>query len=182
MEIPGESTPKQKTRVLIVEDQISIREMLATLIAGMPEFEVVAEAGSVDEALRLLQRTKPEVVILDWMFPGGGGPAFLRGMQTERLFSHVLVMSADTEDDAVREALTGGAKGYIEKVADLDEFMRALRTVATGGAYFGPVVASVVERLVKRLAPGKSLETTMPAVAPAAVEVARSDTPSAQVA
>lgn len=140
----------RKIRVLLVEDQITVREMLAAVLGATPEFVVVAEAGDVDEALRLVRRVQPDVVILDWIFPGGGGAGFLRAMQASRLHSEVLVMSASTEEAAVREALTSGAKGYIEKTAALEEFMRALRTVAAGGVYFGPAVAGVVERLVKR--------------------------------
>ena len=106
--------------------------------------------------LRLARRVQPDVVVLDWVFPGGGGAGFLQAMQANRLHSHVLVMSAGTEEDAIRVALTNGAKGYIEKTADLEEFMRALRTVGAGGVFFGPTVAGVVERLVKRPEPAQA--------------------------
>ena len=149
MENPATGAAKRKIRVMIVEDQISIRQMLAVMIGAMPEFEVAGQAGEVDEALRLACRLRPDVVILDWIFPGGGGAGFLQAMQSSRLPGHVLVMSAGTDGEAIREALTSGAKGYIEKVASIDEFKRALRAVAGGGVYFGPVVAGVVERLVK---------------------------------
>lgn len=151
---------------MIVEDQRSIREMLAVALGEMDDFEVVAEAGELDEALQMALRTRPEVVILDWIFPGGGGAGFLRAMQAHRVPAHVLVMSAATDEGTVREALTSGAKGYIEKVAGLDEFMTALRAVAGGGAFFGPVVAKIVERLVQ--APVRGKRATRPGSAAAA--------------
>ena len=70
-------------------------------------------------------------------------------LPTNALFI-VLVISAGIDDEAIREALTTGAKGYVEKAAGLDEFMYALRAVAEGRVFFGPIVAGVVERLVKR--------------------------------
>jgi DNA-binding NarL/FixJ family response regulator len=167
MDEPAATKSNRKIRVLIVEDQITVREMLAAVLGAMPEFVVVAEAGDVDEALRLARRVQPDVVVLDWVFPGGGGAGFLRAMQATRLQSQVLVMSASTEEGAIREALTNGARGYIEKVADLEDFMRALRTVAAGGVFFGPAVASVVERLVKRPGHAKPAPVAEPSAAAA---------------
>lgn len=146
---------KRRHRVLLIEDQTAIRQMLAAVFQGTDDFEVVGEAEDVEEALKLTRRLEPDVIVLDWMFPGGGGAGFLRAMQAERLHSNVLVMSAGTEESAVREALTNGAKGYIEKVASLEELMAAVRAVAVGGVFFGPVVAGIVEQLVKRSSRGK---------------------------
>ncbi len=134
---------------MIVEDQTSIREMLVEMVSALPEFEMVAEAGRVDEGLRMVRRLRPDVVILDWTFPGGGGAAFLRGLWEYRVVARVLVLSAGCEESAIRAALTGGARGYLEKGATLAELLHGLRTVAGGGAYFGAAAAAAVERMLK---------------------------------
>ena len=147
----------RRYRVLIVEDQTAIRQMLKVVLDAMPDFQVAGEADELPRALRLMRRLKPDVVVLDWIFPGGGGAGILRAIQAERLHCNVLVMSAGTEKADIREALTTGAKGYVEKVANLGEFMAALRAVAGGGVYFGPAVAGIVEQMVKRPARTKSM-------------------------
>lgn len=134
---------------MIVEDQTSIREMLVEMVNALPEFEMVGEAGRLDEGFRMVRRLRPDVVILDWTFPGGGGAAFLRGLWENRNVARVLVLSAGCEESAIRAALTGGARGYLEKGANLTELLHALRTVAGGGAYFGASAAAEVERMLK---------------------------------
>lgn len=134
---------------MIVEDQTFIREMLVEMVGALPEFEMVAEAARLDDGLRMARRLRPEVVILDWTFPGGGGAAFLRCLWEYRIVARVLVLSAGSEESAIRAALTGGARGYLEKGATLGELLHALRTVAGGGAYFGAAAAAAVERMLK---------------------------------
>jgi DNA-binding NarL/FixJ family response regulator len=133
---------------MIVEDLVALREMLADVLAQKPEFEIVAQAESLDEALRLARSTQPDVVVLDWCFPGGGGESFLREMRKNRLQAHVLVLTGNINEDSVRIALLGGARGFFEKGGNLDEFFVALRSVAAGGAYFGPMASTIVGRLV----------------------------------
>lgn len=136
-----------KTTVLIIEDQTAIRHMLSTFIAAMPAFAVVGEAGDVDEALRVAESSKPQVVVLDWMLLGGLGLDFLRRVRVDPP-PRVLVFSANTTELAVREALAAGATGYIEKTASFAEFTTALQAVATGRTYLGPAIARAVQRIV----------------------------------
>lgn len=147
--MPADPTKSNPITVLIVEDQTAIRQMLGAFVAAMPEFTVVGEAGSVAEALEVAQRTKPRVVVLDWMLLGGLGLEFLRSVRIDPP-PYVLVFSANTTDLAVRESLAAGAKGYIEKAASFTEFTAALRAVATGQSYLGPVVARSMRRMEKQ--------------------------------
>lgn len=137
----------EKKRVLIVEDQTAIRQMLATFVSGVPGFIVVGEAGDVDEALRVAEATQPQIVVLDWMLLGGLGLDFLRSVRIDPP-PHVLVFSANTTDLAVREALGNGARGYLEKTASFNEFTAALKSIAAGQTYLGPTVARSVRRIV----------------------------------
>jgi DNA-binding NarL/FixJ family response regulator len=155
----SQQTPR--TRILLVEDQAAIREMLADVLSQMPEFEIVAEADTFEQAIASAIRTQPDVVVLDWVFPGGGGGAFLRAMRLNRLRSHVLVLTGHTSEASVGEAVMAGARGFFEKGASLDDFIRALRTVAAGGAYFGPEAAGIVRQMVVAIQP--ALEEKGPA-------------------
>lgn len=137
----------ESKRVLIVEDQTAIRQMLATFVSGVPGFTVVGEAGEVAEALRVAEATKPQIVVLDWMLLNGLGLDFLRSVRIDPP-PYVLVFSANTTDLAVREALANGARGFIEKTASFNEFTAALRSIADGQTYLGPTVARGVRRIV----------------------------------
>lgn len=131
---------------MIVEDQTAIRQMLVTFIAAMARFRVVGEAGSVEEALRVAELTRPQVVVLDWMLLEGIGLEFLRQVRCDPP-PQVLVFSANTTELAVREALSAGARGYIEKMASFSEFTLALDAVAAGQTYIGPVVGNALRRI-----------------------------------
>lgn len=136
-------------RVLIVEDQTAIRQMLGAFVAALPGFAVAGEAGDVEEALRVAEATKPRVVVLDWMLLGGLGLDFLRSVRIDPP-PYVLVFSANTTDLAVRESLAAGAKGYLEKTASFHEFTAALRAVGDGQTYLGPAIAQSVRRIVRQ--------------------------------
>ena len=141
------SPPSEPTRVLIVEDQTAIRQMLATFIGAMPGFVTVGQAGSVADALILAEEQKPQIVVLDWMLLGGIGLEFLRQVRIDPP-PYVLVFSANTTDIALREALGAGARGFIEKTASFAEFTQALVAIAAGQTFLGPAIARAVQRLV----------------------------------
>lgn len=153
MEPISAAAPVKKNRVLIVEDQTAIREMLAVLVDSLPGFALAGQAGTIEEATSAVRDLQPDIVVLDWMFPGGGGAEFLVRLRTEAQLTHVLVFSATNSAHAVREALTGGAKGFVEKGASIAVLTDALNAVASGGVYFGPAVARTVDLLVRAQRP-----------------------------
>lgn len=132
---------------MVIEDQTAIGQMLATFLGTMPNVVVVGECGSVDEALQVAERTRPRVIILDWMLGGGIGLDFLRAVRIDPP-PRVLVFSANTTELAIREALAAGACGYIEKTASFTEFTTAVNTIIAGQTYFGPAVTRIVQRMV----------------------------------
>jgi DNA-binding NarL/FixJ family response regulator len=142
-------TPNSDTKigVMVVEDQTAIRHMLSAFVGAMPGFAVVGQAGDIPEALRIAEECRPRVVVLDWMLLGGVGLDFLRQIRIEPP-PYVLVFSANTTELAIREALSAGAKGYIEKTASFTEFTHALKAVSEGRTYLGPVVSKTVRRIV----------------------------------
>ncbi len=162
-----------RSRILLVEDQTSIREMLSDVLARMDEFEVVGQAADVPEALRLARETQPDVVVLDWRFPNGTGLDFLRELRPSRLQCRVLVLTGNTNDESVGDALAFGARGFFEKLGGLQDFIQAVRTVASGGAYFGPEASAIVDRLVK----AKAAQVTRTEASPAPASVSRPRAP-----
>lgn len=77
--------------VLLLEDQIAIRQMMATLIAYMPSFRVVAQAGNVQEALRLTELHRPDIVVLDWILAEETGLSFLTAIESWPVRPRILV-------------------------------------------------------------------------------------------
>ncbi len=142
--------PAKRYRVLVVEDHAAIRQMVGVLIKSLPEFEMVGQAGTLEEAKRLAGELRPDIVVLDWMFPGGTGAELLADLKLEARLTEVLVFSATTNAHAVREALLGGAKGFVEKNVTMAQLTEAIRAVASGHVYFGPAVARIVDDLVRR--------------------------------
>lgn len=150
--------PAARHRVLIVEDQNAIREMLAMWIATLPDFEVVGAASGWERGVAQAEELRPDVILLDWIFPGGNGGSFLQRLSVSARHSNILVFSATTSAHAVREALSGGVKGFVEKGASVVMLAQGLRAVAAGRAYLSPAVAHTLETLVEvRSSTGRSL-------------------------
>lgn len=135
-------------RVVIVEDQTAVREMIAQIIGADNEFEVVAETGDGQEAYSLCLELKPDLVILDIMLPGLNGAEVLRRFSRHLKSTRVLVFSGYQNPSLVRELLQAGAHGFVEKSAPLIELKKGIDIVANGGSYFGPEVAQLLREAV----------------------------------
>ncbi len=135
-------------RVVIVEDQTAIREMIAQIVASEPGFEVIAETGDGQIAYNLCLELKPDFVILDVMLPGLNGTEVLRRFAKSLTKTRVLVFSGYQNSTLVRELLQAGAHGFVEKSAALSELKKGIKTVAEGGSYFGPEVARLLREAV----------------------------------
>ena len=130
------------TRVLIVDDHPVFRDGLAGLLATLPEVEIAGSAGTAEEALTALRENAPDIVLMDINLPGASGVEATRRVSAVAPATAVLVVTMVDDDDSVFAALAAGARGYILKGASAGEITAALRTVAAGGAVFGPGIAS----------------------------------------
>ncbi len=128
-------------RVVIIEDQTAVREMIAEIISSQPDFDVVAESGDGQAAYNLCIELKPDFVILDVMLPGLNGTEVLRRFSKSLKKTRVLVFSGYQNTSLIRELLQAGAHGFVEKSAPLSELKNGIQAVANGGSYFGPDVA-----------------------------------------
>ncbi len=135
-------------KVVIIEDQTAVREMVAEIVRTTTNFDVIAESGDGQSALEICLEHKPDFVILDIMLPGLNGAEVLRRFAKHLKGTRVLVFSGYQNPALVRELLQAGAHGFVEKSAPLDELRKGIEIVANGGSYFGPEVAQMLREAV----------------------------------
>ena len=133
---------EKKLRVLIADDHPLFRDGMRGLLATQPDMEVVGEATTGEEAVRLVGELQPDVVLMDVKMPGGGGIEATRRLLAIDPGVRVLVVTMFEDDATVFTAMRAGARGYVLKDDDKDDVLGAIRTVGRGGAVFGPGVAA----------------------------------------
>lgn len=140
-------------RVVVVDDQALVRAGFSVLLATADDIEVVGEAGDGMEAVAVVVRERPDVVLMDIRMPGTDGLAATRHITADdRLVStKVLVLTTFDHDDYVFEALRAGASGFLLKDTPPDDLLAAVRIVAAGQALLAPsVTRRLVEEFVRR--------------------------------
>ena len=155
-------------RVVVADDQALVRMGLRTLVAGEDDIELVGEAGDGREALSVIRRTRPDVVLLDIRMPVLDGLATLAEVTADASLEAVKVVMLTTFelDDYVFAALRGGASGFVLKDAEPDELLRAVRVVAAGGSLLSPsVTRRVIDHFTRRLRSGSGIEGAGPSAA-----------------
>jgi DNA-binding NarL/FixJ family response regulator len=141
-------------RLIVVDDHPIVRQGLASALEDEADFEVVGAVSSAEEALSLVARLTPEVVLLDLELPGIGGVEAIPGLIGASPATKVLVFTAYDNDERVLGALRAGARGYLLKGAAVADIARAIRDVASGGSALEPRVAA---KLVATLRPSRTI-------------------------
>ena len=135
------TTRRPTIKVLIVDDHAVVRTGLRLLLEREEDFEVVGEAGTADEGVRVARLEKPDVVLLDVVMPGRSGiDACAETVQASK--GRVLVLSMQDDPTYVRAAFAAGASGYMLKEAADTELVQAVREVAGGGRYVHPTLGA----------------------------------------
>ena len=135
--------------LLLVDDHALFRRGVRALLATMPEIDVIGEADSGPAAVDAARSLQPDLVLLDLEMPGGGGLDALPEILRESPGSSVLVVTMREDSSAVRDALMLGARGYVLKDTDADDFIRAVAAVARGDAYLGRELAGQLSELLR---------------------------------
>ena len=130
-----------RLRIVLADDHPMFREGLRFTLSREPDLEVVAEAATGTDAVRLVGELDPDVVVMDLAMPELGGLAATRRLAELGARARVLVLTMSVDDDSVFAALRAGAGGYLVKGADPDQVITAVRAVARGHAVFGPHLA-----------------------------------------
>ena len=131
-------------RVVIVDDHPVVRRGLRSLLETLPGIEVAGEAADGEAAVREVQLTRPDAVLMDVQMPGMDGIQATRPIGVCCPDVAVLVLTMLDDDATVFTAMQAGARGYLLKGAAQDEIARALRAVVAGEVIFGPQVAARV--------------------------------------
>ncbi len=131
-------------RVLLVDDHAILREGLRALLSYYPDIQVVGEARDGEEGVALAGELQPEVVLMDIAMPGMGGLEATRSIHERLPRIRVLILTQHEDRQYVLPLLQAGASGYVLKRAPGTELVDAIRTVARGGTYLHPTVATVV--------------------------------------
>jgi two-component system response regulator NreC len=125
-------------RIVLADDHAVVRAGLRLLLDGEPDFEVVAEAGDVEAAGRYVRGHHPDVLVLDLNMPGGSSLEAIPVIRAESPETQIVVLTMQQEPAFAREALSGGALGYVLKEAADDELVEAVRSAAAGESYLNP--------------------------------------------
>jgi DNA-binding NarL/FixJ family response regulator len=141
------------TRVVLVDDQGLVRGGLRALIAAEPDLEVVGEAADGAQAVAIVRKVRPDVVLMDIRMPGVDGLEATRRIAADPGLAgvRVLVLTTFEIDEYVFEALRVGASGFLLKDEEPVELLRAVRVVAAGESLLSP---SVTRRVVEAFAAG----------------------------
>jgi DNA-binding NarL/FixJ family response regulator len=143
-------------RLVIIEDQKAVREMMVEVLSRDKNYGVVGQSGDGQEGLNLCLELEPDMLVLDAKLPGLNGVDVLRRLIKRLPALRVLVFSGQENPVVVREMLEAGARGFVEKTAGFLEFKAGLAAVASGGTYFGPAIADVIRKVVARPESGAS--------------------------
>ena len=152
----GPAAPTPPIRLLVVEDQPQILRHQLKLLQGFPDIELCGSAHDGAEALRALDETHPDVVLLDLGLPDRSGIEVTREILKRRPDTEILIWTVFEEEDKVLDAIRAGASGYLLKGTPAARLVEAIREVHSGGSIIQPQLA---RRLLRRFKPPPATET-----------------------
>jgi DNA-binding NarL/FixJ family response regulator len=147
-----ESSPTPSLGLLIVDDHEVVRQGLAAMLGRRAGFHVVAEAGTVAEAIAAARRFRPNLVVMDVRLPDGSGIEACREIRAEMPDTRVVMLTSYPDEDAVLSAIIAGASGYLLKQVRARDLVAALEAVGRGESLLDPAVTGRVLERIRRIA------------------------------
>jgi DNA-binding NarL/FixJ family response regulator len=138
--------------LLVVDDHEVVRQGLVALLGRRPGFQVVAEAGTVAEAIDAAQRFRPDLVIMDVRLPDGSGIEACREIRAELPDTRVVILTSYPDEEAVLSAIVAGASGYLLKQVRARDLVAALEAVGRGESLLDPAVTGRVLDRIRKIA------------------------------
>ena len=145
-------SPPHRIRVVVADDHDLVRSGLETILLLFDDIELVGQADSGAEAVRLCAEAQPDVVLMDLVMPGMDGAAATREILRRCPTSRVLVLTSFSDDALIESALSAGAIGYLLKSISGDQLAAAIRGASVGKPTLAPEAAEALMRRVT--APG----------------------------
>jgi len=137
--------PMQKITVLLADDHTVVRQGFRVLLEAEADLAVVGEAQTGRQAVELVKKLKPEVVVMDIAMPVLNGLEATRQILREAPSARVLILSSYSDDEYVNELHSAGASGYLLKQSAVTDLVKAIREVRRGKTFFG---AAISQRLI----------------------------------
>jgi DNA-binding NarL/FixJ family response regulator len=144
----------QEIRLVLADDHAVVRSGTRELLEQQPDLKIIGEASDGNEAVRLAGELQPDVMVMDVRMPAMSGVEATRQIKASYPNVKVLVLTAHDDDEYVFALLQAGANGYLLKTAEIEELVRAIRTVAAGKSALAPEVTG---KVVAQFTSGKSL-------------------------
>ena len=130
--------------IMVVDDHEVVRFGLSNLLTRQPGWQVVAEAGTMADAIRLADEHEPDVIVMDIRLSDGSGIDACREIVEAHPDIKVIMLTSFAEDDLLFSAISAGAVGYVLKQVGNDDLIRAIETVARGDALLDPTITGQV--------------------------------------
>jgi two-component system, NarL family, response regulator NreC len=150
----------RKSRIVIAEDYTILREGLCSLLSSSPEFEIVGEAEDGRKAIECVQKSKPDLILMDLSMPRMNGMEAIREIKRGSKETKILVLTMHRTEEYIVATLKAGADGYVLKDATHSELMVAIRNVLAGRRYISPAISEqVIEGYLEGKKSSKPLTT-----------------------
>lgn len=139
-----------KKKIIIVDDHEVVRLGLKSLLDQYPQYEVVSEASSANEAIQQVKDFEPDIVLMDIRLPGKSGIEACEEIKKTKPEVQVIMLTSYAEDDMLFSAIKAGASGYVLKQINSEGLIQSLEAVAKGGGSLDPAVTQRVFQEVRR--------------------------------
>jgi DNA-binding NarL/FixJ family response regulator len=148
----------EQIRILVADDHPVVREGLVAILSTQPDFDVIGEAASGVEVVKLVDRLSPDVILLDLEMPEMDGVQALEQIKQKHPRTQAIVFTAFDTDERILAAVRAGAKGYLLKGSPREDIFKAVRLANQGSSLLQPVIAS---RLMHHIAENASEHPTL---------------------
>ncbi|MGC8635034.1 MAG: response regulator [Candidatus Limnocylindrales bacterium] len=149
-----EGTTTRPLRLLVVDDHEVVRQGLVSLLERREGFQVVAQAGTVAEAIEAAHKYQPDLIVMDVRLPDGSGIEACREIRSEQPQTRVVILTSYPDEEAVFASIVAGASGYLLKQIRGRDLVAALEAVGRGESLLDPAVTEKVLDRVRRIASG----------------------------
>lgn len=147
----------ERKKIILIEDHPLFREGIKTILCRSSRYEVVGEAGTGREGIRMVSELKPELVLLDLSLPDRRGLSLIDDIIKSSPQTGILIISMHSKIDHIVKSFQSGAMGYIVKESAADTLLAAIKTVLRGDYYMDTSVSQQVVRKIAHITPKKSI-------------------------